>query len=103
MSDISHKWVLGLGLAGLLVDLFVLHPMSNVENEYQHNATIPQHSVLVGFANERQWLLAHHQFRNQCVLEALAESRRSGENTEFTSVELNDGVSLADLRVPNND
>ena len=98
MSDISHKCVLGLGLAGLLADLVVPHPVLDAKNEYQDKATIPQHSVLAGFANERQWLFAHRKFRNQCVLEALArEAKRSEDNSETASVELNDGIFLSGL------
>jgi hypothetical protein len=105
MPDISHKWVLGLGLAGLLFDLVVSHPMLQAKNEYQYKGMVPPHSVLVGFANERQWLFAHRKFRDQCVLAALAaeEKKQSGENAEFTSARSHDGFSLAHLRLPNKD
>jgi hypothetical protein len=103
MPDISHKWLLGLGLAGLLADLVIPHPVLEVKNEYQHKDMVPQHSVLAGFANERQWLFAHRKFRNRCVLEALAAERKQlGENVEFASARSKDSISLADLRVPNN-
>jgi hypothetical protein len=101
MRDISHKWVLGLGLAALLVDLVVAHPMLDTKNEYQYKGVVPPHSVLVGFANERQWLFAHREFRNQCVLEALAADRKqSGENAGPASARSNDSFSLAHLRLP---
>ena len=104
MPDISHKWVLGLGLAGLLLDLVVSHPMLQANNEYQYKGMVPPHSVLVGFANERQWLFAHRKFRDQCVLEALAaERKQSGENMEFASARSNDGFSLAHLSLTNKD
>jgi hypothetical protein len=102
MPDISYKWVLGLGLAGLLIDLVVPHPMLEAENEYQYKGMVPPHSVLVGFANERQWLFAHRKFRDRCVLEALAaEGKQSGKNAEFASARSSDSFSLADLRKPN--
>ena len=99
MPDISHKWVLGLGLASLLIDLVVAHPMLEAKNEYQYKGMVPPHSVLVGFANERQWLFAHRKFRDRCVLEALAaEKKQSGEKVE--SARSNDSFSLAHLRLP---
>jgi hypothetical protein len=104
MPDISHKWVLGLGLAALLVDLVVAHPMLEAKDEYQYKGMVPPHSVLVGFANERQWLFAHRKFRNQCVLEALAADRKqSGENAGPASARFNDSFSLAHLRRANID
>jgi hypothetical protein len=87
-----------------LADLVVAHPVLEVKNEYQYKDMVPPHSVLAGFANERQWLFAHRKFRNQCVLEALAaERKQSGEKVEFASARLNDSISLAHLRVPNSD
>lgn len=99
MPDISHKWVLGLGLASLLIDLVVAHPMLEAKNEYQYKGMIPPHSLLVGFANERQWLFAHRKFRDRCVLEALAaEKKQSGEKVE--SARSSESFSLAHLRLP---
>jgi len=104
MPKISHKWVLGLGMAALLVDLVVAHPMLDARNEYQYKGMVPPHSVLVGFANERQWLFAHRKFRDQCVLEALAADRKqSGENAGPASARPNDSFSLAHLRRANID
>ena len=101
MPDISHKWVLGLGVAALLIDLLVPHPMLEAKNEYQYKGIVPPHSLLVGFASERQWLFAHREFHDRCVLEALAaERKRSGENVESASARSNDGFSLAHLRRP---
>ena len=105
MPNISHKWVLGLGVAGLLIDLVVPHPMLEAKNEYQYKDIVPPHSLLVGFANERQWLFAHRKFRDQCVLAALAaeKKKQSGENVEFTSARFGDGLSVAHLRLSNID
>lgn len=104
MPHISHKWVLGLGLAALLADLVVAHPVLEVKNEYQYKDVVPPHSVLVGFANERQWLFAHRKFRNQCVLEALAAERKQpGKDVESASARLKDSISFAHLRVLDND
>ena len=102
MPNISHKWVLGLGVAGLLIDLVVPHPMLEAKNEYQYKGIAPPHSLLVGFANERQWLFAHRKFRDRCVLEALiAERKRSGENVETVSDRSYDSFSLVHRRQPN--
>lgn len=104
MPEISHKWVLGLGAAALLVDLVVAHPMLDARNEYQYKGMVPPHSVLVGFANERQWLFAHRKFRNQCILEALAADRKqSEEDAELVSARSTDSFSLAHLRGANTD
>jgi hypothetical protein len=99
MSNESHKWVLSLGLLGMLVDTLTPHPTLAVEKELLHIASIPPNSYLAGFANERQLLFAHRHFRNRCVLEALAESKRLGENLEPASHESNKGIALADLRL----
>ena len=102
MPNISHKWVLGLGVAVLLIDLIVPHPMLEAKNEYQYKGIIPPHSLLVGFANERQWLFAHRKFRDRCVLEALtAEREWSAENVESASARSNDSFSLAHRPQPN--
>jgi hypothetical protein len=105
MPNISHKWVLGLGMAGLLIDLAVSHPMLQAKNEYQYKGMVPPHSVLEGFASERQWLFAHRKFRDQCVLAALAaeEKKQPEGNVEFTSARSHDGFSLAHLRMSSTD
>ena len=65
MSNASLKWGLGLVLLGMLADTVTPHPLLEVKNEYQYEGLIPQ-PVVLGFANERQWLFAHREFRNQC-------------------------------------
>jgi hypothetical protein len=102
MSNESHKWVLGLGLLGMLVDTITPHPTLAVGKEVLHVASIPPNPYLAGFANERQWLFAHRHFKNRCVLEALAESKRLGGNLEVASQESNEGVAVPDLRLANN-
>jgi hypothetical protein len=37
-----------------LADLVAPHPVLEVKNEYQYKDMVPPHSVLAGFANERQ-------------------------------------------------
>lgn len=79
----SRKWLLGLALFGMAADTVLPHPNLDVRDEYQYRGVIPQHNVW-GFANERQWLFARGEFRNQCVLEALgADRRRSEKVMEF--------------------
>jgi hypothetical protein len=69
----------------MVVDTVLPHPNLEVKNEYQYKGVIPQH-IVWGFANERQWLFARREFRNQCVREALApERKRSRKNMEFAS------------------
>jgi len=99
MSNESYKWVLCLGLLGMLIDTVIPHPMLAVKDEYQYKGMVPQQRVW-GFANERQWLFAHRQFRNRCALEALAAEEKSAENAGFASHRLNGGITLADLRAP---
>ena len=80
-----HKWVLVLGALAMLVDTVLPHPKLAVETEFPHSARLPPNPYLAGFANERQWLFAHRQFRNRCVIEALAESKRREQNPEIAS------------------
>ena len=104
MSDELHKGVLGLVLLAMLIDTVLPHPQLQAnKHEYRFAGMIPLHRVQ-GFANERQWLFAHRKFRNRCVLEALAvENKKSEENLKFAFVPLNAGITLTDLREPNND
>jgi hypothetical protein len=103
MSNASYKWGLGLVLLGMLADTVTPHPLLEVKNEYQYEGLIPQ-PVVLGFANERQWLFAHREFRNQCVLEALAEQRKqSGKSLQFVSARMGDAISVTDLRLRPND
>jgi hypothetical protein len=99
MSSGSHKWVIGLGLAVLLTDIVVPHRMLAAQTESPQQASVSQHLVPVGFANERQWLFAHRHFRNRCVLEAMAGTERPAENSEPASENSSDAMSHADLRV----
>ena len=62
MSNESHKWVLSLGLLGMLVDTLIPHPTLAVEKELFHTASIPPNYYLAGLANERQLLFAHRHF-----------------------------------------
>jgi hypothetical protein len=101
MSNESHKWILGLVLLGMLADTVAAHPKVAAEKESRHTVSIPPNTYLAGFANERQWLFAHRHFRNRCVVEALAESKRRGENLEV-SREPNKGIALVDLRLASN-
>ena len=85
MSNEPQKWLLGLGLLGMVADTVLPHPNLEVKNEYQYKALIPRH-IVWGFASERQWLFARRKFRNQCVLEAVAaEGKRSRKDVEFAS------------------
>ena len=91
-----HKWVLGLGLLGMFLDTLSPHPRLAVEQEPLQVVSIPPNPYLAGFANERQWLFAHRQFRNRCVLEALAESKRRGENMEVARHDADRKIAFAD-------
>ena len=103
MSDDRYKWAVGVVLLAMLADTVSPHPMLDAKSEYrQQEGVIPQ--PVLGFANERQWLFAHREFRNQCVLEALAEQRkRSGKPLQFVSARLGDAISVTDLRLRPND
>ena len=90
MTDEPHKWIIVAALLGMLIDTVVVHPPSEVKDEYQSQGIVPQHSVQ-GFASERQWLFAHGNFRNQCVLEAVAAGEKKlKESVETASTRLND-------------
>ena len=90
MTDEPHKWLIGVALLGVLVDTVVGHPPSEVKDEYQFKGIVSLHNVQ-GFASERQWLFAHGNFRNQCVLEAVvAEEKKLKESVEAASARLND-------------
>ena len=90
MTNELHKWVICLGLLGMLIDTVVARPHSEGKVEYQSKGIVPPHSV-DGFASERQWLFAHGNFRNQCVLEAVAaEEKKLKESVETASTRLND-------------
>jgi hypothetical protein len=102
MPDISYKWVIGLGMLGMLFDTLAHHPTSAVENELLRAVSIQPSPNLSGFANERQWLFAHRHFRNRCVLEALAESKRHGENLDVASQESGGEIGPVDRRFASN-
>jgi len=103
MSNASLKWGLGLVLLGMLADTVTPHPLLEVKNEYQYEGLIPQ-PVVLGFANERQWLFAHREFRNQCVLESIGRTKKAiGKPLQFVSARLGDAISVTDLRLRPND
>ena len=90
MTNEPHKWVIGEALLGMLIDTVGAHRLSEVKDEYQSKGIVSLHNVQ-GFASERQWLFAHGNFRNQCVLEAVvAEEKKLKESVEATSTRLND-------------
>jgi hypothetical protein len=107
MPDVSYKWVLCLGLLGMLADTFISHPTLAVDRELPYVASVPPNPNVPGFASERQWLFAHRYFRNRCVLEALAESERLGEKVGVASQEFRKGLAIdgigLDLRLASND
>jgi hypothetical protein len=102
MPDVSYKWVIGLGMLGMLFDTLASHPTLAVEKELLSAVSIQPNPNLSGFANERQWLFAHRYFRNRCVLEALAESKRRGENLDVASPESGEEIGPADRRFASN-
>jgi hypothetical protein len=103
MSNAPFKWGLGLVLLGMLADTISPHPLLQAENEHQQEGVIPRPAVL-GFANERNWLFAHREFRNQCVLEAFAEDRKlSGKKLQLVSSRLDEHMPISDLRLRSND
>src|SRR5947207_15659012 len=98
MSNASLKWGLGLVLLGMLADTVTPHPLLEVKNEYQFEGLIPQ-PVVLGFANERQWLFALCELRNQCVLEALGGQRkRAGKPSQLVAARVRNGSRVTDLR-----
>jgi hypothetical protein len=86
----------------MLFDTFAPHPTQAVEKELVRAVSVQSNPNLPGFANERQWLFAHRQFRNRCVLQALAESQRRGENLEVRSQESTGGIGSVDWRFASN-